>query len=117
MAEAVAALPKEAAAKPRLPRALPIPTNARSEQQMPLHGQTSAGSRTGIRTGSSSTEMQGSCRNTVQSEQGIPAAAVQGEARAAVEELLPDLSTVLRAGVQYVVLTLGRLGAALCSLR
>jgi hypothetical protein len=40
----------------------------------------------------------------------------RGEVRAVTAELLRDLATVLCAGVERVVLTLGALGAAMCSL-
>lgn len=44
-------------------------------------------------------------------------AGTAAEARNAIERLRPHLCMVLCAGVKHVVLTLGRLGAALCTLR
>lgn len=45
-----------------------------------------------------------------------PAAAAADPAEAAVRSMLPDIATLLLAGVQHVVLTLGADGAALCTL-
>lgn len=81
------------------------------------HGPAShSGSLSGISTADTGAETADSGED-IQFKPGIRAPLVSEEARNAVELLSPQLCTVLHAGVGCVVLTLGHLGAALCTLR
>lgn len=66
-------------------------------------------------------KLTGSSGSAAASSQGwahaaAPTATVTGTAEAALHGMLPDIATLLLAGVHHIVLTLGADGAALCTL-
>lgn len=81
---------------------------AMAEALAPLPGQAHARARSG---------MAGIAGPGSQTQIALAGGGLSDEARIAIKQLLPHLGTVLTAGVECVVLTLGHLGATLCRLR
>lgn len=95
-----------------LPSSMPLPVSRQIGTGAGLRSPHAARDRSGLGHPSSA---EGSPE--INNSGGHCGAGMATEARNAVERLRPHLRAVLRAGVKRVVLTLGRLGAALCTLR